>query len=84
MNAEILAKLLQAKRLEVEALALLVPDSARQGAATVIRACSSAVLSILSAPEHSTDTAQSAAKHQQDHPSDVPLSRSALRPIVIE
>ena len=50
MNAEFVEKMLEAKRLEAQALALLVPEGARQVAAGAVRVCSAAALAMLEAP----------------------------------
>lgn len=50
MNAEFVGKLLEAKRLEAEALAALVPPEARRAAACAVRALSEAALGVLEAP----------------------------------
>lgn len=47
MYVEFAAKMLEAKRLEAEALALLVPPEARHAAATAVRACAEGVLGML-------------------------------------
>lgn len=50
MNAEFVSKLLEAKRLEAEAVASLVPPEARRAAACAVRALSDAALGVLEAP----------------------------------
>ncbi len=51
MNAEFIEKMLEAKRLEAQAVALLVPPQARQVAAAVVRACSDTALEVLGASD---------------------------------
>ncbi|MBC5582934.1 hypothetical protein H8S61_01780 [Eggerthella sp. NSJ-70] len=80
MNAEFAAKMLEAKRLEAEALALLVPPEARQAAACAVRACAAAALGMLEgasaphAPSREERTAQPEPKQRE----------RGLRSIVIE
>lgn len=50
MNAEFVGKMLEAKRLEAEALASLVPPEARRLAAGAVRACADAALGVLDVP----------------------------------
>lgn len=50
MNAEFVSKLLEAKRLEAEAVASLMPPEARQATACAVRALSDAALGVLEAP----------------------------------
>lgn len=50
MNAEFVSKLLDAKRLEAEAVASLVPPEVRHAAACAVRALSDAALDVLEAP----------------------------------
>lgn len=69
MNAEFMRKMLEAKRLEMEALAALVPPETRQAAAGAVRACADAALSVL-------ETSGSPAPEQQ--------RERGVRPIVIE
>ena len=70
MNAEFMRKMLEAKRLEMEALAALVTPEARQAAAGVVRACADAALGVLET------SGPSAAPEQQ--------RERGVRPIVIE
>lgn len=49
MNAEFAEKMLEAKRLEAQAVALLVPPQARRVAAVAVRACADAALEVLGA-----------------------------------
>ncbi|MCB7036969.1 hypothetical protein [Eggerthella sinensis] len=70
MNAEFMHKMLEAKRLEMEALAALVPPEARQAAAGAVRACADAALSVL-------ETSGSPAAPEQQR-------ERGARPIVIE
>lgn len=56
MNAEFVQKMLEAKRLEAEALALLVPPKARRATACAVREFSNAVLDVLDGPgRHQSD-----------------------------
>ena len=50
MNGEFVSKLLDAKRLEAEAVASLVPPEVRPAAACAVRALSDAALGVLEAP----------------------------------
>lgn len=50
MNAEFVEKMLEAKRLEAQALAALVPPEARRVAACAVAALSEAALGVLDAP----------------------------------
>lgn len=71
MNAEFIGKILEAKRLEVEAFAQLVPPEVRQTAALAVRACADAALIALDTPRGKS--------------ADAPQQRErGPRPIVIE
>lgn len=70
MNAEFMHKMLEAKRLEMEALAANVPPEARQAAAGAVRACADAALGVL-------ETSGSSAAPEQQR-------ERGVRPIVIE
>lgn len=80
MNAEFAAKMLEAKRLEAEALALLVPPEARQAAACAVRACAEAALGML---EGAPATARPSQAERTAQPEPKQRERG-LRPIVIE
>lgn len=82
MNAEFVEKIVQAKCLEAQALALLVPESARSVAAAAVRACSEAVLAALDVPGSSSGgSAASCERSKSVVRTDKP---SGMRSIVIE
>lgn len=80
MNAEFIQTMLQAKRLEAQAFALLVPVGARQVVAGAVRACSAAALDVLEEPPAATGEAGTGKAPAASRPA----KRSGMRPIVIE
>lgn len=58
MNAAFMSKMLEAKRLEVEAFAELVPPEVRRIAAAGVRVCADTALSVLEAPAEEQGAAQ--------------------------
>lgn len=82
MNAEFVEKMLEAKRLEAQALALLVPEGARQVAAGAVRVCSAVALAVLDAPASGASTAETRAGESKAAPRTGP--RSGVQSIVIE
>lgn len=62
MNAEFVQKMLEAKRLEAEALAALIPLEARSLAAGAVRACADAALGALEAPHAPSKPRESSAR----------------------
>lgn len=84
MNAEFASKMLEAKRLEAEALALLVPPPARRMAATAVRACAEAALGMLEgapAPHEPSPQAERRAAQPERKPK---RHERGLRPIAID
>ena len=83
MNAEFASKMLEAKRLEAEALALLVPPPARRMAAATVRACAEAALGMLEgAPApHKPSQAERRAVQPERKPK---RHERGLRPIAID
>lgn len=80
MNVEFVQTMLQAKRLEAQAFALLVPVGARQVVAGAVRACSAAALDVLEEPP----TATGGAGVGKAPAASRPPKRAGMRPIDIE
>lgn len=58
MNTEFVATMLAAKRLEAEALVLLLPPETRQAAAGAIRMCADAAVGLLNCSKATSNASQ--------------------------
>lgn len=84
MNAEFVEKMLQAKRLEAQAMALLVPPELRGIAAVAVRTCSEALLETLDAPPSSSQSAAPGTRANGTDASSRRASRFGMQSIPVE
>ena len=84
MNADFVEKMLQAKRLEAQAMALLVPPEARLAAAAAVRVCSAAPLEVLDGTHAPSRGASPGACEGSAAVSAKRSSRSGMQSIPIE